>query len=138
VFTTHDIVDVVLDQIMRAAGENAFEVAAYVFMPDHLHLLIEGRSESSDLRRFAHAAKQYSGFAYKRSTGKRLWQPSYYDHVLRDDDDTWGVARYLVGNPIRAGLVQNAAEYPFLGSSIVGVKELLEFAQSAPRWFYEP
>jgi hypothetical protein len=44
---------------------------------------------------------------------------------------------YIVANPVRPGLVQNPEHYPFLGSCIVGAKELLEFVPSAPPWFYE-
>lgn len=85
-------------------------------------------------RRFVKAAKQYSGFHYKQKYRARLWQPSYYEHVLRDEDDTWSVARYIVDNPLRAGLTTRADEYPFLGSATVAKKDLLFFVQSAKPW----
>ncbi|MEO8077784.1 MAG: transposase [Acidobacteriota bacterium] len=42
VFTEHDAVELVLAQILRAARKCAFEITAYCFMPDHLHLLVRG------------------------------------------------------------------------------------------------
>jgi putative transposase len=133
-FIATDVVDLVLAQILRAANEVGFEIPAYCFMPDHVHLLIEGTSATSDLRKFVKLAKQYSGFSYCTASGRRLWQPSYFDHVLREEEDTWSVARYIVENPIRAGLVQTATAYPFLGSATVTVRDLLTFVQIAPSW----
>jgi hypothetical protein len=39
--------------------------------------------------------------------------PAFHDHALRGDEDLQSVTRYLVGNPLRAGLVENIGEYPF-------------------------
>jgi len=66
--------------------------------------------------------KQRSGYAYRRLTGDRevLWQKSYYDHVLRRDEDLSDAARYIWGNPVRAGLVDNARDYPYSGSLTIG------------------
>ena len=54
-------------------------------MPDHVHLLIEGVTESADFLRFVKLAKQRSGAAYALTSGERLWQKGYYDRVLRKD-----------------------------------------------------
>src|SRR5205823_14683452 len=45
-------------QIERTAEEDQFAILAYCFMPDHLHLVIEGLAETSDLRRFTKVTKQ--------------------------------------------------------------------------------
>jgi REP element-mobilizing transposase RayT len=84
-------------------------------MPDHLHLLVAGRCEDADFQKFVQAAKQASGFAYAKRARERLWQPSYHDRVLRDAEATLTVARYVVANPVRAGLVASVEGYPFVG-----------------------
>jgi hypothetical protein len=61
----------------------------------------------------------------RRSAG-RLWQPQYYDHVLRDEEDTLRVARYIIVNPVRAGLVTSPRDYPFSGSDVMPLETLLE------------
>ena len=126
VFTSNETVNLVLEQISRAAGENQFAVIAYCFMPDHLHLLIEGQSESSDCRRFIARAKQYSGFYYSKAFDSRLWQRYGYEHVLRDDEETHAVARYILSNPLRAGLAESVEDYPYAGSLVCQLRELFE------------
>ena len=133
-FCRAEAVQLVLTQILRAAKEHGFEIIAYCFMPDHVHLLVQGAGSNSEMKRFAKVAKQYAGFHYKQQNGKPLWQPSYYEHVLRNDEDTWSVARYIVDNPLRAGLAERADEYPFLGSCVVEKSDLLFFVSSATPW----
>jgi len=48
----------------------------------------------------------------------KLWQPSFYDHVLRNDEDLPAVARYILNNPVRKGLVDHYTEYVFSGSLV--------------------
>lgn len=74
-------------QILRAAREIGFEISAYCFMPDHLHLLVSGLHESSDAKLFISRSKQYSGYYFKRQHGVRLWQRYGYERVVRDDDE---------------------------------------------------
>jgi putative transposase len=121
-------VDLVFMQILRAATEEAFAIIAYCFMPDHLHLLIEARSEASDGRRFITRAKQFSGFYYSARFRERLWQRYGYERVLRSTEDTRAVARYILENPLRAGLVSEPAQYPFLGSCEYRLQDLLEWS----------
>ena len=133
-FRTREVVDPVLSQILRAAGDEGFAVVAYCFMPDHVHLLVEGQAENSHMPAFVRRAKQFSGFWYKQRTGHRLWQPSYFDHVLREEDDTMGVARYIVENPLIERLVERLDDYPFWGSATVGRKELLDAVRWTKPW----
>ena len=104
------------------------------FMPDHLHLLVEGRCVSSDCRRFINRAKQFSGFHYAKAFGHRLWQRYGFERVLRDDEATLSVARYILENPLRAGLVERVEDYPFVGSCVYTLPEILEAVSTDVRW----
>jgi putative transposase len=115
VFNHEDIVQSVLSEIERVAEGEHFRVLAYCFMPDHLHLLVEGESDTADLQRFVKRWKQTTGFKYAKERGRRLWQVGFFDYVLRRDDDTNRHALYILGNPIRAGLTRTIGEYPFAG-----------------------
>jgi len=97
--------------------------------PDHVHLLVEGESDASDVKRFISRAKQFSGFYYARSCGGRLWQRYGYEHVLRDGESTRSVITYILENPLRAGLVGSVHEYPYLRSSRFGTEELIDHAR---------
>jgi REP element-mobilizing transposase RayT len=116
-----EIVDVCLQNITEAAAGSHFEVVAYCFMPNHLHLLVQTTAER-DLVAFVRLFKQRSGYAYRRLTGEPdvLWQKSYYDHVLRHEEDLHDAARYIWDNPVRAGLAENARDHPYSGSLTVG------------------
>ena len=112
-FNHEGIVQSVLDEIERVAQAEHFRVLAYCFMPDHLHLLVEGESDTADLQRFVKRWKQTTGFKYAKESGCRLWQVGFFDHVLRCDEDTERHALYILGNPIRAGFTKAIGEYPF-------------------------
>jgi len=119
-------VDPVREQILLAAQGLDMEITAYGFMPDHVHLLVEGTTESADACAFGHQAKQRSGFVFSRAFGARLWQPSYYDHILRENENALSVARYIFDNPVVAGLVESPRDYPFLGSERYSIDDILD------------
>lgn len=82
-------------------------------MPDHVHLLVEGLSDASDLQRFVRDWKQRAANQFSRELRGRLWQVGFFDHVLRSDESTERHALYIAGNPVRAGLANVIGEYPF-------------------------
>jgi putative transposase len=133
-FTTTDVVSLVLLQFRRAAREESVAITGYCFMPDHVHLLLAGTSETADFLRFIRAAKQYSGFYYRQCFGGRLWQPDCYERVLHDEDGNGPVLRYILENPVRAGLAGEPLDYPFLGSDVHSTRQLGEFLRSADYW----
>ena len=104
VFLKEAHVVLVCTQILRAAREARFETTVYCFMPDHAHLIVEGRDESSDARRFIKLAKQYSGYYSKQESGVRLWQRYGYERVIRDDAELALTIGYLLGTPVSAAL----------------------------------
>ena len=134
-FKTFDRVDLVRTQFRRTAVEQRFAILAYCFMRDHVHLLVEGIAEDSDGLRFIKNAKQYSGFYYQRSFDVKLWQRYGFERVLRDEENSLAVARYILHNPIRAGLVTAAEEYPFLGSDVYPIEAISEAIQLHRGWY---
>ena len=68
--------------------------------------------------------KESSGRAYPRRMKCPLWQEGYYDRVLRQEEDVRHVARYIIENPVRAGLVVHPSVYPYLGSDRWTVSQL--------------
>jgi putative transposase len=93
-------VTLVHDQFLRTAMEFEFAILAYCYMPDHLHLLAEGVGEASSLPASAALAKQRAAFVTRTMLPARLWQKGYFERVLRDEDDTFNVARYVTGSSI--------------------------------------
>jgi putative transposase len=124
-------------QFLQVGARLAFEVIAYCVMPDHIHLLAHGSSERSDLKAFMHRCKQQTGYEWKnrRKHQRRLWQEGFHDRILRDKDPDEGVIRYILENPVRAGLVEDARAYPLIGATRYDINELLEAAMLwRPPW----
>jgi len=134
-FVTCQHVTLVHEQFLRAAEHERFEIPAYCFMPDHVHLLTEAQSDDCDGRRFIARAKQLSGFYYKRTFDRSLWQRYGFERTLRPQEPSLAVARYIFENPVRASLVKRAEDYPFVGSSIYTVEQILEAVQMRDRWY---
>jgi len=113
-FRVAETVESCLEVLQEACSRYCFQCIAYCFMPDHLHLLLVGKEEAN-LPTLVRHFKQISAFRFKCRTGVRLWQISYYDHVLRREEHINTVAEYIWNNPVRAGLVESALGYPFSG-----------------------
>ena len=77
------------------------------------------------MRAFVKRFKQLTGFAYKKTHGTPLWQPGYHDRVLRDDEATEAVVRYVLENPILSRLSRTIGEYAFAGSDVYDLQALL-------------
>lgn len=116
-------------QILRAAREASFEVTAYCFMPDHTHLVVAGREERSDVKRFIKLAKQYSGYYFKQRFGVQLWQRYGYERVIRDDPELALTIGYLLDNPVSARLAEHPLKYPYIGSERFTVDELVAMSE---------
>jgi len=116
--------------LLQLANDFRFGIPAYCFMPDHVHILAIGEELDSDLEAFLARMKQKTGFDFKKLHRTRLWQDGYYDRILRNDEQTIVVARYILDNPVRAGLVTDCRDYPFSGSNRYTMEELADAIQS--------
>jgi REP element-mobilizing transposase RayT len=125
-FVAPDVVDLLVLQLRHAAAMTEMAVPAYCVMPDHVHILAEGTTASADFREFVRLFKQTSSFAYARTHGAHLWQRGYFERVLRADEDSVHVTRYIMENPVRAGLVADALAYPFSGSLTLDREALVD------------
>jgi putative transposase len=118
-FITQTTIDLLRPAIFATAADCAFDVCAYCFMPDHLHLLLQGMKADAALMPFIAMAKQRSGYLFSRRTGTRLWQESYFERTIRSNEDLAAVALYIHANPVRAGLVLRVADWPYSGGSLL-------------------
>jgi len=86
---------------------------AWVIMPDHVHWLFQvaGKMNLSDImKRFKARSARRANDHLNR--GGRLWQKGFHDHAIRQEEAVQGIARYIVANPLRAGLVKHIGDYP--------------------------
>lgn len=97
-------------------NHNSIELHEYVIMPDHIHGIIqlhEGQKDISEI------VRQFKTFTSKRineflkqnglqpfSAGE-IWQRSFYDHVIRDENDYLEKVQYIINNPLKEELYKN-------------------------------
>ena len=84
---------------------NQVQTWAYVVMPDHFHWLLQLNDEA--LSKVVGRVKSLSS----RQLGRSLWQDGFHDRAVREEDDLKAMARYVIANPLRAGLVESIGEY---------------------------
>lgn len=98
---------------LRAAHEQHRVCSlAWVVMLDHFHWLFElqGKCLSEVMCRVK--SRSSLDINRARNSSGRLWQKGFYDRAIRKEEDLKTVARYIVANPVRAGLVQRVGDYP--------------------------
>ena len=96
------------------AAQCGYRLVCYCIMAGHIHILT-GPSEGKGvmplprfIRQFKSAVTHHLGRLWL-SGG--IWQRSFYDHVLRKDEDAEVVARYILANPVRKGLADTPEAY---------------------------
>ena len=132
-FSSGQLVGLLLDLFRAQCSSCSFNVYAYCFMPDHLHLELVGLSGNSDAISLLHDFKG-NATSQARTLGIRnLWEKSFYDHILRDDDNHNAVAWYIFNNPVRKRLVKGPRDWPYSGSWMFDWKKAV-----APIELYNP
>lgn len=97
---------ILIKTIQKADELNYTNTLALVVMPDHLHWLVQ-LNETASLPNVIKGMKAQSA----KAIGQPIWQAGYYDHAIRKDEDIQAIARYMIANPIRAGLVERVGDY---------------------------
>jgi REP element-mobilizing transposase RayT len=96
-----------INALREAQARGEATTLAFVVMPDHMHWLLQLEAGTS-LSSLVGAVKAVTA----HGLGGRTWQSGFHDHVLRQEEDLAKLARYIVANPLRAGLVQRIGDYP--------------------------
>jgi REP element-mobilizing transposase RayT len=108
---------VLAEELQNAQRDHGWAVGRYVVMPDHVHYFCAPAAED------AKTLSSFVGF-WKRKTAMRIrrsslpqfaWQPEFFDHFLRSHESYASKWEYVRANPVRAGLVADAEDWPFQG-----------------------
>jgi putative transposase len=118
VFSHRDLAQNFVTLLRTLCEDNNVPLYAYCIMPDHPHFLLSA-SQTVGIIEFIREIKSLSTrLAWQHGFKGSLWQRSFYDHFLRRDEDCRLVASYIVGNPVRKGIVEHWEDYPFSGSLV--------------------
>jgi REP element-mobilizing transposase RayT len=110
--------------LLHTCARHRLACPAYVLMPDHMHLLWLGLTDTSDQR----LAIEFLRKHLRPALAPADWQSQAHDHALRAGERERKAfdhaAHYILENPVRAGLVEKFTDYPFLGACIAGYPDL--------------
>ncbi|MCE0463709.1 REP-associated tyrosine transposase [Pseudomonas uvaldensis] len=112
VFNRFETGRLVVDAFRKAQQEQFAHSLAWVVMPDHFHWLIE--LQGIELSKLLARTESRTTVACNRLMQRQgpLWQKGFHDRAIRKEEDLQTVARYIVANPLRAGLVKRIGDYP--------------------------
>nr|WP_044871315.1 transposase [Pseudomonas sp. LFM046] len=113
-FREFECARIAVAELRRLHEQNVVNSLAWVLMPDHLHWLFQLNGPIG----LSTVVKVFKGRSARQlglwmDTGGAVWQQGFRDHALRSEEDIRKVARYIVANPLRAGLVERIGDYPF-------------------------
>jgi len=112
IFTDWRIGRLLVAELKRAQDQQWVKSIAWVVMPDHFHWLVQ--LENASLERLMQTVKSRSTLTINRALNRTgaFWQTGYHDRAIRDNEELRPYARYIIANPLRAGLVKKVADYP--------------------------
>jgi putative transposase len=112
-----------LTSVSSVRKRHPFTIHAWVVLPEHLHCVIELPQDDTDYSvrwrlikmEFSKALPRTERLSLVRARrGERgIWQRRYWEHMIRDDRDYRAHMDYVHINPVKHGLVQKMADWPF-------------------------
>ncbi|MEM7537508.1 MAG: transposase [Chloroflexota bacterium] len=114
IFEAEQHITLLLEIIREAKRRYPFTMLAYVFLPDHFHLLIR---PATHIRydQIMHSIKPNFTKAYKKSIGltgpMKFWQKRYWDHTIRNETDLQRRLDYIHYNPVKHGYVMRPEDW---------------------------
>ncbi|RLJ62655.1 transposase [Sulfurisoma sediminicola] len=103
-----------LDWLAEHAPRSGCQVHAWVLMTNHVHLLLTPEAEDSAgrlMKALGQRYVQYVNRTYRRSGS--LWEGRFRSCIAGEESYVLGCQRYIELNPVRAGMVEHPAEYPW-------------------------
>lgn len=93
---------------------NQIKLLAFCVMPDHFHLLF-CLLNSKTLSEVMNSTSKFTALKINRCLGRsgRFWEDGFHDHRCRNDDETDDLSVYIEHNPVRAGFVEKAHDWPY-------------------------
>ncbi len=129
-FTNPGLAEAVVQSLQWRASQKKWRLYAYCLMPDHLHFLAQFNStgdeyvnagargivpksildEVCDFKRYTTTQIWMTHYGHGH-----LWQRSSYDRIVRHTESIGNVISYILGNPVKKGLVDDWQDYPYSG-----------------------
>ena len=117
ILTSPQISAILIDEWRSARERHGWAVGRYVIMPDHVHFFCSAELDAKPLPQFMQSWKQWTSkrIARELNVVGTIWQAEFFDHILRSGESYSQKWDYVRENPVHAGLVGDAADWPWQG-----------------------
>lgn len=97
-----------------------FHLFCYCVMPDHIHLIIQPNLKRYNISQImkhikGSFARTYNNLIYKNGP---IWQNRFYDTILTNEEDLIVRINYILQNPVRANIIEEASNYPYSSAKV--------------------
>jgi len=93
--------------------KHELETLAYCLMTNHVHLVLVPGKQHSLAQTLQYVHMRYAQRVNRaKGWGGHVWQARYFSSAL-DEPHLWAAIRYAECNPVRAGMVGRAEDYPW-------------------------
>ncbi len=111
----HDDVNLFWETLRAVQVIHPYRLLAHVILPDHIHWLMRVQDKEGNFSPVLHSVKRNYTWNYKKahaiSAPLQLWQPRFWDHVIRDQGDLQRHFDYVHFNPVKHGYVQHPEDW---------------------------
>ncbi|MCF7817674.1 MAG: bifunctional hydroxymethylpyrimidine kinase/phosphomethylpyrimidine kinase [Kiritimatiellales bacterium] len=109
--------EILRDEWQRAMERHGWSIGSYVVMPDHVHFFCKPTHTAIKLSKLMQHWKQWTSKRIKQELhlDDSVWQDGFFDHLLRSNESYSDKWNYVEQNPVRAELVERAADWPYVG-----------------------
>ncbi len=118
-----DIAEMIFAELDQLENESCWRIPATVLMPNHVHLLCVGETANISLDKFFKSFKGRTAVKANKILGRKgspFWAEEFFDHWCRNSQKEESVKRYILNNPVKAGLVSKAEDWPWIRLSRTG------------------
>lgn len=109
----------IMAEVILGRDGQSYYLLAYCIMPNHVHIVLELAEQGEDtfipLFQIIGSMKRYSAKLINRSLNRSgaFWQQESYDHLIRDTAELKRIIRYVLLNPVNAGMVERWEDWPY-------------------------
>jgi len=117
IFANEAMASILIEEWTYARARHGWAVGGYVIMEDHVHFFCRAELDAKPLHRFLQRWKEWTAKRALKtaSTTSPVWQPEFFDHVLRSSESYSQKWYYVRENPVRAGLVEAPDDWRWQG-----------------------
>ena len=109
-----EIAEIIKESFEHRDGKE-FTLWAYTIMSNHIHFLITTYDTNTHyLWKIVQNLKKYTAREANKilgRTGNPFWEEEYYDHIVRNDAEFHRIERYIMMNPVKAGLIEKPEDW---------------------------